>query len=241
MRRNLIYHISPYANYRWNLEQLKRRWKVFNGSKVIAIVVGAGRDKQGGEFIFESPEKVKELLPKDVEYLILPNNPNIRETATLLPLLKSISSTEKNSITFYGHTKGVTRGNHPGVKLWTELMYRFCLDHYIKVEQLLEFYFTVGCFKRYGQFKNLDQRSFWHYSGTFFWFKNAELFSRDWQDVPQTKYGTESYLSIHFKNEEAACIFGDYAKSCYNYQYLQQLLRSGGKQPQAIGVIKPVR
>ena len=40
---NLIYHVCPYADsdvWRSNVEEIVRRWPIFNGKKVIAISTG---------------------------------------------------------------------------------------------------------------------------------------------------------------------------------------------------------
>jgi hypothetical protein len=43
----------------------------------------------------------------------------------------------------------------------------------------------------------------WMFAGTFFWFRNSAVFSRpDWRNVPNDRYGAESWLSGMFEPHE---------------------------------------
>lgn len=227
--RNLLYHITPIGNWEWNLEQLFKRIGVFNGRKIFAIVEDP-KDKK-----FASREEVVEKLKTGItggNYTILPplkNDIKLRETVSLYNLLETLMMEAKyNSITFYGHTKGVTHTANETVKLWTEALYKYNLDpEYVKeVERQLTWFPVCGSMKRYGRLLNFPPNTYdWHYSGTFFWFRNEDLFAREWKEsITPHRYGTEAYLSFLFTPIEAGVVFGDGVGDLYNKRYTVRLL-----------------
>ncbi len=216
--RNLIYHVTPMGNYEWNLEQISSRMHLFNGKKIAFVTEGKGIDPI---------EKVEKLLP-GVQLFAKPNHRELRETATFIELLQLVKSTKANEITFYAHTKGVTRFADKAVKLWTEGLYHYNLDFITDVEErIFSWYPVVGAFKRYGKFGHFPKDSKWHYSGTFFWVRNSSLFNKEWKKLHKTRYGTEAYLSLLYPSTEAGCIFGDDIGDLYDLRYIKQVL---GKQ-----------
>jgi hypothetical protein len=46
-----------------------------------------------------------------------------------------------------------------------------------------------------------------HYSGTFFWFRNADVFARNWRTVPPIWGGVEAWPGILFTPGECGTIF----------------------------------
>ena len=215
--KHLLYHVTPIGNFRWNLDQLRKRWGVFTGKKFIAVAQGKG---------LLHIRYVKELLPPDCEVFAVENNTDIRETASFPVLLKKLHEVANLSgITFYGHTKGVSHGETDStIKLWTSALYYFNLDRMDLVERVLREYKVAGALVRYGEFAGFPRESRWHYAGTFFWFKNLELFSRNWKKILPTRYGVEGYLSTLFSEDEAGIIFGNKIGDPYNYDVLQRLL-----------------
>lgn len=199
-KRNLIYHITPMANYLENIRLLNIYLDVFDGVRLATVAQGPGLRPLG---------EVAKQLPS-VTLISVRNDRTIRETAAFPLLLDKLNKiADPDSVTFFGHTKGVTR-NNPAVNIWTEQLYRKNLENLSRTMQLLEKYPVVGSFKRKGRFLNMPRLSTWHYSGTFFWFRNRDLFAKpNWKNVPKTRYGTEAYLSLLFSEKEAGCIFGD--------------------------------
>lgn len=227
MLHHLLYHVTPLGNWEWNLAQLCRRAHVFDGQRVIAIAQGETAD--GKKLL--SHHDVKRHLPGDCRIVLTENDPVLRETASLSSLLDKLAGSQqaREGITFYGHTKGTSRQSEPlkmreAIKLWTEVMYARNLDYMAEVEADLEKHSCTGCFKRYGRFGHFPKNSLWHYSGTFFWFRNKDLFARDWRNVPQQRYGAEAYLSTLFTAEEAGCVFGDGITDLYNVNYMKRIL-----------------
>jgi hypothetical protein len=118
-----------------------------------------------------------------------------------------LASTDPEEATFYAHTKGVSYRD-VGWKLentlaWAEAMYTMNLGCPEAIAKLLVRYATVGCFLNEGPHAG----SSWHYSGAFFWFNHAAIFSRpQWQSVFQSKYGVEGYLGRLIQRDRAFCL-----------------------------------
>src|SRR5882724_11072595 len=76
--RHLAYHIAPFSrNGVWqrNVSQLRQRMGLFNGRRTVAIVTGPGLD---------APGAVREEMGPDVDYMVYPNDPKLREVVTFL-------------------------------------------------------------------------------------------------------------------------------------------------------------
>jgi hypothetical protein len=203
--RNLLMHLCPFASagpiWRRNVQQLKHRWHLFTGKKIVAIGTGRGMD---------SPAAVREAFADDsVQYLEFANNPRLREVVSFLPLFDGVASTDPSEATFYCQAKGVTRPLNPGVSVhyWTDLLYECNLDYWPLVEDLLQRHPLAGCFKKVGRgFQG--SKSSWHYSGSFMWLRNSAVFARpDWRRIDQHWWGIESWPGIHFSPAEAGCLF----------------------------------
>ena len=193
MRRSLYYFVCPLGQiWRWNVEKLLRFWKVFNHRKIVSIVTGPGLEK---------PETVMECFnDSSVEFFEAPNDPALGETKYFLEGLSKLRPASKDEVTFYGHTKGVS---HQGdtlrhVLCWTDAMYVLNLSSPELVDSIMSRYLAMGCYRQ----KMPHGGSDWHYSGTFFWFRNHELFSRDWEQIQKVRHGVEGYLGKHFKEDE---------------------------------------
>lgn len=217
--RNLLYHLTPMGDWNWGLEQLLQRIDQFNGRRVIAITYG--------ENLPPASNIIAHLKPYNFEFVTERNDPQLRETVTFPKLLEIASSFEPGSITFYGHSKGVTRLNNPAVRMWTEALYHYNLDYPNEIQDLLGNFSVVGSFKKEGTFRNLPKGSMWHYSGTFFWFRNDALFTKPfWRKVPKTRYGVEGYLSLLFGTKQAGVFVGPNFHDGYKEDYMRNLLTS---------------
>lgn len=200
--RHLMYHVCPRPSkgtWQRNVMQIRKRLGLFNGRRLVAVATGRS---------FDPPEAVQELLGKDqAEWLIVPNQVSKREVMSFLPLLGQFRGAGGGEATFLAHSKGITHPVNPGVSvhLWTHIMYTVCLDYWPHVARVLAGHPTAGCFFKDGYC--FDSAGRWHYSGNFWWVRNAELYKRDWRRVDDTWWGTESYLGLHFSPEEAGCLF----------------------------------
>lgn len=221
--RHLAYHIWPLAEnetWRINLDQLIQRMPLFNGRRRIGIAVSSnGRT--------DPPEAVKEYLKDfDCEFVEVANRDRMGEVATFLPLLEPLASTDPNVLIFRAHAKGVRHGAydpaHP-VHRWTKMSYDALFDYPEIVEQQLLDHAFTGPFRRIGMFRTMGKdRS--HYSGTFYAFRSAFVFSKyNWRSIRARYYGCESWPGQHWRAEEHACIFGDGCGNLYRENELKPL------------------
>jgi hypothetical protein len=88
----------------------------------------------------------------------------------------------------------------------------------------MERFSMAGAFRKFGQFTTPGNHR-WHYSGTNYWFRHDDVFSRDWQKLDQHFFGTESWPGRMFKPEETACLFADNAGDAYKQHYWDSLAR----------------
>ena len=217
--RNLLYHVCPFkGNGVWqrNIEQLLERIDLFNGKRVVGIVTGGNCDP---------PQMVIDAFKGHVQdFIIERNNPKLREVVTFLPLWERVETDDPYQATFYGHSKGVTKPVNPGVTChpWRDVMFETCLDYWPLVEKVLTQYPIAGSFKKIGA-GFFSSHSAWHYSGTFYWVRNAELFkNRNWRNVDRMWWGNESWPGIIFHPVEAACLFWEAAvpqMNLYDFHY----------------------
>lgn len=207
---NMAYHVCPLKTndiWRRNVDQLKRRLRIFNGRKLVAVAVGDG--------LYDA-SVVSEAFDDDaIEYITVDNDPELREVASFLTLLEQLQSTNINEATFYAHTKGnSTEHNGLGTEYWRNAMYHHLLDHVHVCRDLLMTHPCVGTTKMRwpadGPIPYPTKLSVgnWMFAGTFFWFRHAAVFTRnDWMNVPRDRYGAEAWLSTMFHPDEAATVF----------------------------------
>lgn len=225
--RHLLYHIYPVSNghWRWNVEQLCGRLKAFNGHRIVAIAVDppTGRlpDPTGpnspdrGRHIpgCDSVEEVKAEFARrwsgePITFMEFENDPSLREVKTFIPMLEQVLTDDPNHITLYAQAKGTTRHNGHIARRWTEALYEIMMDHFPLAEEMLKTHPVVGCFKKLGAGWSPEQsHSDWHYSGSWFWVKNAELSKKAYWKIDQFWSGIEPYPSQQFKADEAGCMF----------------------------------
>lgn len=217
--RNLAYFVLPIDRndmWQWNLRQLKQRWHLFTGSKSLAVSVGSGQSHARRRIstlsINEVLEYSKQLGLEWDHVREFSNNPKLGEVAAFPWLLEN---SQGGDLTFYAHAKGVTHHGEPNIQKWTEWMYHALLDDWSSVQNALELFSMCGAFRLYGQFKTPGNNR-WHYNGTFYWFRNDDVFSRNWQHIDQKYYGTEAWPGLQFTADECACIVKEDPGSLYD-------------------------
>ena len=225
-KRHLLYYIYPItSNGTWqrNLDQLKARWPLFNGRKIVAVALASRRTGH----LLDPPEKVQEHLGcSDVEWMLVPGNVGLRETVCFKEQWQALEGEDRRGVTFYAHAKGVTHPVNAGVTVhsWTDVMYAACLDHWPLIERVLLTHAIAGCFQKHGVFFPRSC-SRWHFSGTFYWCRNDAVFSRDWQRVDQNPWGNEAWPGLHFTEQESHCLFHPVRGDLYTMPYWQEVAK----------------
>lgn len=229
--RNLIMHILPVAgndNWKWNLDQVATRQHLFDGKRVLAIASETA-EKTGGKILTTvTPDEVIEYsksIGLDWTHIqAFKNNSRLREVATFPWLLEQVESTNSNEVTFACHAKGVTHSADSITMRWAEKQYHVCLDDWQTVCRALGQYSMAGSFRRFGQFTTPGNNR-WHYSGTNYWFRHDDVFTRDWRKLDKQFFGTESWPAHLFKAGEVACLFGDNVGDLYREETWQTMER----------------
>lgn len=218
-RRHLIYYLYPVTgNGTWqrNIDQLKQRISLFNGERFIMVATA-------GDHELDDIDTVREYIA-DASIKLLPRKPGrkgLHEATYFIELLHRVKQHLGNKdYTFYGHAKGVTRpvGDGVSVHRWTTLMYKACLDEWSQVEGSLATHPITGPFKTKSYFVP------WHYSGTFFWFRNRDVFSRNWRYVRNLYGGVEMWPPGLFSEQEAGCLF--YGGEGYSLYSVEEIARA---------------
>jgi hypothetical protein len=217
MKTNLIYHCHAQTNSNcWimNLEQLRRRWNIFSHRRVFAIITGSGIHPKNTVV-----EEIRSIAPRQdrsrIEFLFVENDERLREVKSFPLLLKAVESVDPQEITFYAHSKGTsTNGNNLGVELWRNQMYHALLDNIHIVHDLLTRVPAVGTHKMRwpvgadSPYPTKLKYGNWMFAGTFFWFKNDRIFTRnDWVNIPDDRYGAEAWLSGMFSADDVVTLF----------------------------------
>jgi len=205
--RNLIFHLYPLIgaewNWHWHIDQIRHAAPLFNGRIAIATVTGEK---------LASHIEVRELF-RDIpvtDWVVKPNS-KLAETVTFTDLLQIVKTDDPNAITFRGHTKGVTHTRQGAEQPWARLMWSTLMD-LPSVDDALSSHIMAGSMKCHEPLVS-NQRYKWFYAGTFFWFRNREIFERDWSTMEQTRWYPEAWPGVLCKNEEAACLCHDFTKS----------------------------
>lgn len=222
-RTNMLYHVCPIASnnvWRLNIQQMRRRLYVFTGRKIVAVARDDG--------LLPVEDVRREFNDDSIQYITVPNDRELREVASFLPLLEMVESTNPVEATFYAHTKGnSTKDDALGAEMWRNAMYHHLLDHANVCLDLLLSHPCVGTHKMawepgtYGPFPGGENRPSlwgceWMFAGTFFWFRNSDVFGRpDWQNVPQDRYGAEAWLGKMFEMKQGATVFQPWSASEY--------------------------
>lgn len=234
--RHLLYHIYPVSNghWRWNVEQLCGRLKAFNGHRIVAIVTdpptgrlpdpGGSHPPDRARHIpgCDSAEEVKAEFGRrwsgePITFIELDNDPSLREVKSFIPMLEYVLTDDPNHITLYAQAKGTTRHNGHIARRWTETLYEIMFDHFPLAEEMLKDFPVVGCFKKLGPGWSPEQsHSDWHWSGSWAFFRNADLAKKEWWKIDAFWSGVEPYWSQHFRCDEAKCMFHEAAVPVMN-------------------------
>jgi hypothetical protein len=203
-KRHLLYYLWPTKHtdvWRWNVDQLLRRFPLFNGRRIICLALGADA---------ETFETVRAPFANERVEWLLKANSSVGESAAWHMLWNRLAQDcSPDDFIFYAHGKGVkypTPNEH--VRIWTETMYRANLDHWPQVAELLKTHVTAGTFKTMlpGGRAFMNANSEWIYSGTFYWVRAREGLGC-YKNLMHVYGGAELWPGQHFPASQGAEIF----------------------------------
>jgi len=223
--KNLMMYILPVIGndmWKWNIEQISKRMDLFNGKVVLSIGCSGkpfkSKRRAGAVFETEKPDVVlKEFEKYNIslsKVFYHENNEKLGEVVAFRDAMGFLKSLDEKEVTFSCHAKGVTHRGKKGIKEWSETMYHTCLDDWDTIKSALELYSMAGPHRRFGYFATPGNNR-WHYSGTFYWFRHDDVFSRNWEKIDKRFFGTESWPGLMFSTEECACVFNDDCGNLY--------------------------
>lgn len=214
-RSHLVYHLLPVAGngiWQWNVDELRRRWHLFDGRKIVAVGTGpkfsrgAGQLETEQRWALDPVDAVRSYLPPDAEVVEFVNDPRLREVVSWHSLWGAVLGTAApEDRVLYAHAKGVTRSSSL-VSRWSELMYSILLDHPRLLASALAKYPIAGCFRKVGRCFS-GSESAWHYSGSFFWVRVGAMLGRRWPIVDVHWWGNEAWPGTAFEVHEAGVLF----------------------------------
>lgn len=224
IKRNLMFHIWPKESARWVwmkfINNLKRDIEIFNHKRIMGIVYGSDT---------ANPQEIKDLLKGYIEeFIIHENQTELGEVQTFPEMLEYVMNDDPDEITFYAHAKGIKHKPGTTAHNWADLMYEVNVHYHKKVEYLFQ-----NGFGLVGPFKHNSNRGHgkswggygWHYSGSMFWFRNSDIWIRNWRDILKTYFGVEAWPGRQLRSQDAACLFYEPNDSMYNsYQFNNQIL-----------------
>ena len=214
--RHLTYHVwaaTKHESWKWNIEQLAKRWELFNGKKVLGIAHDSNS---------VHPDVIRHFIDSlglNFNHVIVrANDEKLREVVTWIPMLSYLSpgTASDREVVFSAHAKGQKYDAADHTRAWTDLMYQSCLDDWPSVYESLRTSLMTGSFREYGL---LGKWNNWAYSGTFYWWRLAELGKRNWQDVDKWFAGTESWPGKMCLPQETDCLFLNDSRRMYDEQY----------------------
>ena len=205
--RNMIWHIWPVTGWRRHVERIHDLAATCEGERIIGLSISPDS---------ETADAVRQELGDGFTYLEFENKgqgdgTGSGEVQTLRAALPMLDSADPDSVTVYGHCKGVrshTRTSE-AVHLWCDLMWEMvALNHQQADEAMQAGNQMFGAFRTFGSMP-LRPVNGWHYSGTFFQFRTASLLGSGIPPVKGGYGGTEAWPGDCIPPQNAACVFGD--------------------------------
>lgn len=163
----------------------------------------------------DTPDMVREAFGAgEVEIVAVRNGP-LQEVESFPRLLEAVSGLD--GATFYCHAKGCTHCSPLAAShVWCDVMAEVCLDYPALVDCALSQYDICGAFRSRQPIMGPSSPD-WHFAGTWYWFRNDALFSREWREVDGALWGAEAYAGRKFDMARSFCLFYDGAQSLHLY------------------------
>lgn len=239
--RDLIYHVWPTKHtdqWLWNLDQLIQRIDLFNGRRIMGIVVDG--KSHPAEAVMDY------MAGHGFEFVVRPNS-KIGEVLTFPTMLEMIRTDDPNRLAFYLHAKGVRYSqaelDSGSVRHWAAAQYEVLLDDVESVEAALMNNLFAGSFRAWVNTAGTS----WQYSGTFWAMRSARVFARKLPQ-PKDKYGgVELWPAQVSSLAESACLFVDNAghlalkeAKCWREQIEPQLQAWRAARQAPVAIESPV-
>jgi hypothetical protein len=195
--RNLTMHIWPVRGtgvWQWNVSQVLRRMRQFNGQRVVSVVTDGKTDTLAAVVA-----AFQGTIPRS-NFIHSTNDPTIGEVVGFHEMMRRVENIDPRQQTFYCHAKGVRyplkHKYAPQVRKWAGVMYESLLDHPALIDQQMKTFPVTGSFlKASPGFSKVGCE--WHYSGTFFWFNNKKVFSQaSWERLARAYWGVEAWPGL---------------------------------------------
>jgi hypothetical protein len=226
---NLIFHFHCVRHEKvcYSIAKLEEHLSIFNGHKI--LTVSSPDNKFYDNLIFKL--LVEKFANKENIHIIpVTNDNNTRETLHFFdkacPLLKYLlqANKQKNSYTFYGHSKGCTHAEKTyAITCWVNTLFKYNLDLFynkIKPQLLTNKYKFIGCLKT---IKGSVFEASFHYCGTFFWF-NSNLIENNNYKTHDHKVGLEMWPGYMANDSECLSVFDLDNIEPYRYGYWYNLV-----------------
>ncbi len=221
--RHLLFHLLPVSgNGVWQnaINQLRLRWKLFTGRKIISIATGGSVSERidGTERVpggirrlkLDSVETVRRSLPSECELIEVENDPVLWEGASWPRLWDALASDSDPADTvLYAHAKGVTRKLTSPCHKWTDILHQTSLDYPNLVDEILQTKPVCGSLPKWGPFfGGILINSRWHYSGNFWWARVGVVLEKI-RDIPLplNAWAAEAWIGAAFHKDEAGAVF----------------------------------
>lgn len=236
LMKHLAYHCYPVRGngaWQWNLNQIRLRIGLFDGRRIIAIVVDDTTNAAG--------DVMGHMSGCDVEFIVKHNDSELGEVSTWIDLWSQLKG--EPGVTFRAHAKGVSSVNKKEIikcrdavdgitfkrswesdvpdlnrvatkRMWAEMMYSACLDNRDEVMDFLDKFSIVGPFKQKSDREIklklpeelAKETPDWRFLGSFWWVRNEELSKRDWKGITKSYWGVETWPGLNFNDEESTCL-----------------------------------
>ena len=206
---HLMFHVWPHGEgWKRHIEDLQPQLHRFSTLK---LGIATDNSTYNAEYVKERFGPRWEVFEVDN----VPGKHGLREVATYQQMLPTLPD-GANDVTFCLHGKGAQdhTAKSDAIRWWIDAMYStvyYNIDGVIR--ELQNGAAVVGSFRRHGA--HLGVRHRWHYSGTYYAFRNCIAFNQGVPTYRQRYWGTESWPGDHFPLKSSACVFGDDAGDLY--------------------------
>jgi hypothetical protein len=199
VKRNLILHVFPLLgreeNWHWHISVIKKYRDLFDGKVIVSCVFGEG---------LSDPRDVEKMMPREVDFRVFKNDQKLGEMVTFYDQVESVI--QEDGWTLRSHTKGVTHRQIDIETIWARAMWACCIKSPPNSKKNCH---VMGPMRIAESFGTPVWPHGWFFAGTFFWFRNEAVRSRDWKLPFKDKWFIEWWPGVVFEFRESECLFYD--------------------------------